>query len=125
MKESLIIFTVIIAFFLGYTIVAKIIEFLKSRYRKSENKTFGDMYEKGYNIYSESINQEEKYYTEILGLKGKLSKNDIKKRYLELVKKYHPDKVEHLGEEFKKLAEIKFKKINEAYKFFSDKYNIQ
>jgi len=32
-----------------------------------------------------------------------------------LANKYHPDKVDHLGEEFKKLAEKKFKDIQEAY----------
>ncbi len=29
--------------------------------------------------------------------------------------KYHPDKVNHLGEEVKSLAEEKFKMVNEAY----------
>ena len=29
--------------------------------------------------------------------------------------KYHPDKVIHLGDDFQKLAEEKFKKLSEAY----------
>ena len=29
--------------------------------------------------------------------------------------KFHPDKVHHLGEEFQKMAEEKFKSLNEAY----------
>ena len=29
--------------------------------------------------------------------------------------KYHPDKVHHLGEEFQKMAEEKFKTLNDAY----------
>jgi len=29
--------------------------------------------------------------------------------------KYHPDKVAHLGEELKNLAEEKFKSLNDAY----------
>jgi DnaJ like chaperone protein len=29
--------------------------------------------------------------------------------------KYHPDKVHHLGADFQKDAQEKFKKINEAY----------
>jgi DnaJ like chaperone protein len=41
--------------------------------------------------------------------------DDIKAKYRELVKKYHPDKVSHLGNEFKELAEKKFKEINAAY----------
>ena len=29
--------------------------------------------------------------------------------------KYHPDKVNHLGNDLRKLAEEKFKSVNEAY----------
>jgi DnaJ like chaperone protein len=36
---------------------------------------------------------------------------------------YHPDKVGHLGEEFKRVAEEKMKEINMAYDFFKKKYN--
>tara|TARA_B100000579_G_C22192114_1_gene558963 strand:- start:119 stop:559 length:441 start_codon:yes stop_codon:yes gene_type:complete len=40
---------------------------------------------------------------------------EIKKAYRKMATKYHPDKIEHLGENFKKMAEDKFKKLNEAY----------
>ncbi|MFH0920854.1 MAG: TerB family tellurite resistance protein [Fibrobacterota bacterium] len=43
------------------------------------------------------------------------SDDDVKSKYRELVKKYHPDKVGHLGDEFKALAEKKFKEISAAY----------
>lgn len=39
----------------------------------------------------------------------------IKKSYRKLVKKHHPDKVAHLGEEHLKGAQEKFQKIQEAY----------
>lgn len=39
----------------------------------------------------------------------------IKKAYRELATKYHPDKVVNLGPEIQKLAEEKFKSINDAY----------
>ena len=32
-----------------------------------------------------------------------------------MAKKFHPDKVSHLGEDFRKVANEKFKKVNEAY----------
>ena len=32
-----------------------------------------------------------------------------------MANKYHPDKVSHLGDEFQKLAEEKFKSVNDAY----------
>ncbi|MBW2144864.1 MAG: DnaJ domain-containing protein, partial [Deltaproteobacteria bacterium] len=38
-----------------------------------------------------------------------------KKAYRRLAGKYHPDRVNHLGEEFKELAERRFKEIQDAY----------
>jgi DnaJ like chaperone protein len=40
---------------------------------------------------------------------------EIKKAYRRMAVKYHPDKVHHLGPDFRKDAEEKFKKINQAY----------
>ena len=34
-----------------------------------------------------------------------------------MAKKYHPDRVEHLGEEHRKGAEDKFKQVQKAYEF--------
>ncbi len=41
--------------------------------------------------------------------------DEIKKAYRKMANKYHPDKVTHLGDEFQKLAEDKFKAVNDAY----------
>ncbi len=54
------------------------------------------------------------YYT-VLGLSDFSSPERIKKRYIELAKKYHPDK--NVGV---KDAEKKFKAINEAFQFLKD-----
>jgi DnaJ like chaperone protein len=51
----------------------------------------------------------------ILGITTTATNDQIKKAYRNLAKEYHPDKVSYLGEEFKKSAEEKFKKINDAY----------
>ena len=40
---------------------------------------------------------------------------EVKKAYRRMAAKYHPDKVTHLGDDFQKMAEEKFKKVNEAY----------
>ena len=40
---------------------------------------------------------------------------EVKKAFRRMATKYHPDKVSHLGEEFRSIAEEKFKKVNEAY----------
>ncbi len=58
----------------------------------------------------------EQYYA-ILGLKPGADKDMIKKAYRKLSMKYHPDKVNHLGEEFRSVAEEKMKEINAAYDF--------
>ena len=52
---------------------------------------------------------------EVLGIKRNAKKEEIKSAYKKLVNKYHPDKVQYLGEEFTQLAEKRFKEIQEAY----------
>lgn len=52
---------------------------------------------------------------EVLGVASGATKEEIRKAYLELVKKYHPDRVSHLGDEFKELAHKKFLEIQNAY----------
>ena len=51
----------------------------------------------------------------ILGIEPGASQEDIKQAYRRLAGRYHPDKVEHLGDEFKALAEERFKDIQKAY----------
>ena len=38
--------------------------------------------------------------------------------------KYHPDKVGHLGKDFQKIAEEKFKQLNEAYQRIKQERNL-
>jgi DnaJ like chaperone protein len=51
----------------------------------------------------------------ILGINASATDEEVKTAYREMAKKYHPDKVSHLGEDVKKAAEEKFMKVNEAY----------
>lgn len=51
----------------------------------------------------------------ILGITTDATDEEVKTAYREMAKKYHPDKVSHLGEDVKKAAEEKFMKVNEAY----------
>lgn len=53
-----------------------------------------------------------------LGLQKNATADEIKKAYRKLSMQYHPDKVRHLGEEFRKVAEEKMKEINAAYEYF-------
>jgi DnaJ like chaperone protein len=59
----------------------------------------------------------EQHYA-ILGLQKGADMEEIKKAYRKLSMQYHPDKVRHLGEEFRTVAEEKMKEINQAYDFF-------
>ena len=51
----------------------------------------------------------------ILGINRTASKEEIKKAYMKQAALYHPDKVQHLGEEFQRLAHEKLVAINNAY----------
>jgi uncharacterized membrane protein YkvA (DUF1232 family) len=52
----------------------------------------------------------------VLNVPKGASIEEIKKAHRELANKYHPDKVQHLGDEFRELAEKRFKEIEEAYR---------
>ncbi len=41
--------------------------------------------------------------------------DQIKKAYRTMVKKYHPDKLQHMDEVYRNGAEEKFRKVQEAY----------
>jgi len=51
----------------------------------------------------------------ILEITKEASNDEVKKAYRKMVKKHHPDKVRHLGEEYQKGAEDKFRQIQKAY----------
>ena len=60
----------------------------------------------------------------ILGLDSKSNNSEIKLAYRKMAAKFHPDKVAHLGEEFTKVAEEKFKAINDAYQKIKKERNL-
>jgi DnaJ like chaperone protein len=60
----------------------------------------------------------------ILEIDRSSSNDEIKKAYRKMAMKYHPDKVSHLGEDFRKTADEKFKKVNEAYEKIKKERNM-
>jgi DnaJ like chaperone protein len=60
----------------------------------------------------------------ILEIDRSASDDDIKKAYRRMAMKYHPDKVSHLGDNVRKAADDKFKKVNEAYNKVKKERNI-
>jgi DnaJ like chaperone protein len=64
----------------------------------------------------------EKLHATVLGVPEDADFATIKKAYRQLSMQYHPDKVAHLGAEFKRIAEEKMKEINVAYDYFRKKF---
>ena len=84
--------------------------FYKS-YFDNDNKQEKEKYSNGY-----SKDNPNKYYA-ILGVNKNITKDELKKVYYKLVKKYHPDKFENSSKKEKEKAENMMKDINEAYEY--------
>lgn len=52
----------------------------------------------------------------LLGVERGASPEEIKRAYRKLANKYHPDRLTHLGDDFRELAEKRFKEIQKAYR---------
>lgn len=76
----------------------------------------GYSYSQGRNSSSRSSsNSYTKDPYKVLGIDSSATDEEVKKAYRRMAMKYHPDKVESMGEEMKKNAEAQFREINEAY----------
>ena len=75
------------------------------------NKQEKERYSNGY-----SKDNPNRYYA-ILGVNKNITKDELKKVYYKLVKKYHPDKFENSSKKEKEKAENMMKDINEAYEY--------
>lgn len=53
----------------------------------------------------------------VLEIEPNASADEVKKAYRKMAKKFHPDRVSHLGEHLQEEATEKFKKVQEAYEF--------
>ncbi|MCI5165141.1 MAG: J domain-containing protein [Candidatus Electrothrix sp. GM3_4] len=85
-----------------------------------ENKyRYGHQYQRG--AAGGGAPSEQQYCT-VLGVTSDTEFPEIKKAYRKLSMQYHPDKVAHLGDEFKGVAEEKMKEINAAYDYFRKKF---
>jgi DnaJ-domain-containing protein 1 len=127
-----IILVIIVAFALGYVLVS----WLMRRKRRANDASYtseaasqngnhaGQEKTSGRPAPSAQEGKEREYGT-LLGLKGVVSKQDVRRKYLEAIAKYHPDKVNHLAPEFQAMAEEKTKALTEAYQYFRAKYGLR
>ena len=61
---------------------------------------------------------------EVLEIEPTVSDDDVKKAFRKMAMKYHPDRVNTLGEEVKKSATEKFRNVQEAYEAIKKQRNI-
>ena len=80
-------------------------------------------YDDHMSIKAEFLKSADKYY-EILGLTKGATLAEVKKKFRKLALSHHPDRVRHLGEEYCKIAEEKFKEINEAHQIILKEFAV-
>ena len=111
----------------GYSIVSFIVKKINSQKKTTatgERKTDQSQRQEAKSDSWESQSEEERY-ARVLGLSTMFTATDVKRVYRELLAKYHPDKVNHLGAEFKSIAEVRTREIVEAYDYFRKKHDIR
>ena len=89
-------------------------------YEKGRQSSAGQSGERSYEEKTAGTEYNKDPYS-VLGVGRGASPEQIKQAYRQLANQYHPDKVLHLGEEFRELAETRFKEIQEAYRELSAK----
>ncbi len=111
MKAELV-FTVVIFGFIGYKLVAYLFDRFGGGSRPSRSHKSSDQSDGEESVEGASTAPA---WSKILGVSPHASEMDIKAAYRSLMSKYHPDKVESLGDEFKEIARSKSQEINAAY----------
>jgi len=84
-------------------------------YSWENNGFFIKIIRKGNRSDGNNVSSEMRLLIKFFDLEYPVEKSALKKKYYAMLSQYHPDKVSHLGEEFKKIAEEKTKEINNNY----------
>jgi DnaJ-domain-containing protein 1 len=108
---------IIILIVVGYCVFRYVVRmFTQEMHQESERN--------GYEHRNREHIATEEEYRQVLGLAAGDGPAAIRKKYKDLLSKYHPDKVQHLGIEFQDMAGKKTRAIMEAYEFFRRKYSL-
>jgi len=97
--------------FLGYWLVS----YLLNRGGQEDTANNSQQEDSRQTFQEEKHGSEEKSWYEVLEVPKGATFDEASTAYKRRISKYHPDKVNSLGEEFKDLAEKKAKEINAAY----------
>lgn len=108
---------IIILIAVGYSIIRYLIRVLKQEMSRENKGAPGPR-------LSMAGTRTEEEYRQVLGVGPEDSPATIRRKYKELLAKYHPDKVQHLGMEFQEMAEMKTRDIMEAYEFLQRKQGL-
>ena len=127
--DWIVIFSVAIAFFLGYAIVSSIAGKLNwsnrnNDQRERDNQRHSEENRAGADFKRGELQHNEEAHARVLGIQADTSIANIKRAYREQLARYHPDKVNHLGTEFQQIAADRTRQIISAYEYFRKKYYI-
>lgn len=89
----------------------------EQKYKNQEQQQQREEYSEKQEQTKHHIKTEEEYY-KILGCPVGSNFDVIRKAYREKAILFHPDKVSHLGPEYRAISEQKMKEINEALQYF-------
>ena len=98
---------------LRYILLALLIYWLLRRWQQKIKQSFSrqsSKYQRGASSHKASKNP-----YQVLGVPPSAPPEEIRRAYRTRLAEYHPDKVEHLGEELKKVAKEKSQEILKAY----------
>ncbi len=94
---------IIIFFFVGYFIIKSVIKkFIQFSIHQNNEDTHRNKNEKRKEHHGWKIGSQEERYRKVLGVTDTDSPDTIKEKYRDLLAKYHPDKLQHLGKSFRK-----------------------
>ena len=118
MKLEIEFFVVIACGFLGYAIVAKLIDYLRDKrvnekgaQAQEKSRDAEDFENDNMGMYVE----EDMSWWDTLGISRDASLSAVQQAYRSLIRKYDPESTKSLGAEFQVIAEDFIKKINIAY----------
>lgn len=95
-----------------------LIAFLIWKYRQMKSRVtanFEKLKEEHQNKSDNNLSQENFCPYKTLNIKEDANQAEIKKAYKKMIREYHPDKVDHLGEELVELANKKIREIQKAF----------